>query len=251
MVVLLAEKKKFVLYEYLVFFWKKKAFFIIIPLIFTLLGFSASYLVPKDGKYVGKATIFVGGVKLKSLTDPDNIVAQYGQDVNGKIDAYVSSDSFVKIKIYDDNEEQLTKDLENMVSKVENSLLDSYEKRHKSTSNSLITAQKKLEELTDVLKVTVNKLENGNLAIDEAKDVTSVIEWTEMEIADTEARIARLDGDLAFFEGPSVYPYKVSVVNTYKTELSIAGLILGVFATFLILMLWKYIIEARRYSNHD
>ncbi len=250
MVVLLVEKKKFVLYDYLVFFWKKKIFFLIIPLIFTLLGFGASYVVPNDGKYVGKATIFTGGVKLKSLTDPEIIVAEHGSDVNGKIDAYVSSDSHVKIKIYDDNKEQLEKDLKKMVSSVEKSLLDSYELRYNITNDSVVTAESKLKELHDVLKVTVDELEKG-ATIETSTELAKTIEWTQLEIADTEAKISRIKGDLAFFEPPSVDLKPVTTVNTYKTELTIAGLILGVIGTVLILMMWKYIIEARRYNSHD
>jgi len=251
MVVLLAEQKKFVLYEYLVFFWKKKAFFIIIPLIFTLLGYGASYVIPKDGKYVGNATIFTGSIKLKALTNPSNIVAQFGEDIKGEIDAFVSSESYVKLKLYNDNKEQLEKDLEKMASAVEKSLLDNYDLRYKITKDQVVMAETKLNKLYDVLEVATDKLENGNMPIEEAKDVVSTIDWTEMEISDTEARIARINGDLAFFEEPSVNRQKVTVVNTYKTELSLAGLIFGVFATILILMLWKYILEARRYNSHD
>ena len=249
MVVLLAENKKFVLYEYLVFFWKKKIFFLIIPLIFALLGLGASYLIPKDGKYLGNATIFTGSIKLKALTNPSNIIAQFGQDINGEIDAYVTSESYVKLKIYNDNKEQLEKDLEKMSTAIEKSLLDSYDLRYDITNDSVVKAETKLTELRDVLRVAVDRLENAS--VEETKDLTSTIEWTEMEIADTEAKISRITGDLAFFEPPSVNRQEVTVVNTYKKELSAAGIILGVFATFLILMLWKYIIEARRYSNHD
>lgn len=249
MVVLLVEKKKFVLYEYLVFFWRKKIFFLIIPLIFALLGLGASYLIPKDGKYVGNATIFTGSVKLKALTNPSNIIAEFGPDINGEIDAYVTSESYVKLKIYNDNKEQLEKDLEKMATGVEKSLHDNFVLREQITQDSVNTAKTKLEKLHVVLEGLTKRLETASIG--EMSDLTSTIEWTEMEIADTEARISRINGDLAFFEPPSVNRQEVTLVNTYKTELSIAGLILGVFATFLILMLWKYIIEARRYSSHD
>ncbi|MFO1444384.1 hypothetical protein KDN24_14490 [Bacillus sp. Bva_UNVM-123] len=247
----MAETKKFVLYEYLVFFWKKKVFFLIIPLIFALLGFGASYLVPKDGKYVGNATIFTGSIKLKALTNPSNIIAQFGTDINGEIDATVTSESYVKLKIYNDNKEQLEKDLEKMASAVEKSLLDNYGLRFEITTDQVKTAESKLEALHNVLNTAVDKLENGKLGIEETKDIVSTIEWTEMEIADTEARISRVKGDLAFFEKPSVNRQDVNVVSTYKTELTAAGLIFGVFAAFLILMLWKYVNEARRYNSHD
>ncbi len=253
MVVLLAEQKRFVLYEYLVFFWKKKVFFLIIPLIFTLLGFGGSYLVPKEGKYVGSATVFTGSTKVKALTNPTNINKEFGKHVHGVIDSYVSSESYIKIKIYDDNKERLEQDLQRMTSGVEKALVDSYDLRYKTTEEGIKLNEKKFAALEGVLDSSSAKLESNNLTIDETSNITSLLEYTELEMATTSVSIQRMKTDLSFFiyEKPSIVSQNVKTVDTYKLEFSLAGLILGVFATFLILMLWNYINEARRYYNHD
>ncbi|WNS75120.1 hypothetical protein RRV45_19925 [Bacillus sp. DTU_2020_1000418_1_SI_GHA_SEK_038] len=247
----MAEQKRFVLYEYLVFFWKKKVFFLIIPLIFTLLGFGGSYLVPKEGKYVGSATVFTGSIKLKGLTNPININKEFGEHVHGVLDSYVSSESYIKIKIYDDNKERLEQDLQKMTSGVERALVDNYDRRYKATEDAIALNVNKNEALEGVLESSSTKLESNNLTIDETSNITSLLEYTEFEMATTTASIAKMTADLEFFEPPSIVSQDVKTVDTYKLEFSLAGLILGVFATFLILMLWNYINEARRYYKHD
>jgi len=246
-----AEQKRFALYEYLIFFWKKKQFFIIIPLIFALLGFGASYLVPKKADYVGSGTVFTGSVKLKALTNPSNIMATFGKGIEGDIEADVTSESYVKIKIYNDDKAQLESDLAKMTGDLEKALLDSYEERYKITEEYIELNKDRRDELKDVLKVYNDKIENGNLATEEYRDVTSVTEWTESEIADVVATINRVKGDLSFFEPPSIVRQDVHAVDTHKMELTLAGLILGIVAAILFLMLWKYMNEARRYYNHD
>ncbi|QED49632.1 GumC domain-containing protein [Cytobacillus dafuensis] len=247
----MAEQKKFVLYEYLDFFWKKKVFFLIIPLLFTLLGFGASYVIPNKGNYVGSAKIFTGAVSLKGLKDPSYVVDQFGKDVNGEIEAFVSSDSFIKIKIYNDDKEELKKDLHKMTSSIEKAMLDNYNLRYSITEDNINNNENQLKELNDVLKVTNEKLESGQLNVTEAERVASVLENTEAQIADVQARNQRMTGDLATFEKPSIASEEVKAVDRHQVELSLAGLVFGVFATFLILMLWKYVNEARRYYNHD
>ncbi|MEH7124296.1 MULTISPECIES: hypothetical protein [unclassified Bacillus (in: firmicutes)] len=247
----MAEQKRFVLYEYLVFFWKKKVFFLIIPLIFTLLGFGGSYLIPKEGKYVGSATVFTGSIKLKALTNPVSIEADFGKDVHGVIDTYVSSESYIKIKIYDDNKERLEQDLQKMTAGVEKALVENFDLRYKATEEGIKLNEKKFAALEGVLESSSAKLESNNLTIDETSNITSLLEYTEFEASATAASIQKMGTDLTFFEPPSIVSQDVKTMDTYKLEFSLAGLILGVFATFLILMLWNYINEARRYYKHD
>ena len=62
-----------------------------------------------------------------------------------------------------------------------------------------------------------------------------------------------METDLDLFEKPKIVNQQVTVaeINTYKAEFTIAGLIFGLLLAFLVLILWKYIIDARRYKQHD
>lgn len=251
MVVFLAEQKRFALYEYLVFFWKKKIFFLIIPILFMLLGFGASYVIPKDGKYVGNATVFTGSIKQKALTNPSNVVATYGKDVHGVIDAYVSSESYVKIKIFDDNKERLEKDLQKMAAGVEQGLVDSYNLRYKTTEDIIKNNETTFAQLNDVITVSNERLASEDLTIEETEEITTLLEKSEADAAKAQTSIQSMKTDLAFFEKPGIVSQEVGVTNTYKVELTLAGLVLGIIAAILFLMLWKYINEARRYFKHD
>ena len=91
----MTENKSYRLYDSLEFFWRKKVWFIIIPLIAAILGYFGSMLIPKDGDYVGKSTVFTGSVKLEALTNPDHIMAKYGQHFSGKSEVFVPTRSYI------------------------------------------------------------------------------------------------------------------------------------------------------------
>ena len=107
----MSENKSFRLYDSLEFFWRKKIWFIIIPVIAALIGYGASFLVPSNGKYVGKSTVFTGSVKLEALTNPDHIMTQYGKHFTGKTEVFVQNRSYIKTETYGDIEEQVKNEL--------------------------------------------------------------------------------------------------------------------------------------------
>ena len=107
----MTENKTYRLYDSLEFFWKKKIWFIIIPVIVALLGYVGSMFIPKDGEYVGKSTVFTGSVKLEALTNPEHIMTQYGEHFTGKAEVFVPTRSYIKTEVYGDTEEQVTKEL--------------------------------------------------------------------------------------------------------------------------------------------
>jgi hypothetical protein len=214
-------------------------------------GFGASYVIPKDGKYVGTASVFTGSIKLKALTNPSNVVATYGKDVHGVIDAYVSSESYVKIKIFDDNKDQLEKDLKKMTAGIEQGLVDSYDLRYQTTEDIIENNETTFDQLNDVIRVSSERLESEDLTIDETEEITTLLEKSEADAAKAKTSIQNMKTDLAFFEKPGIVSQEVGLTNTYKLELTLAGLVLGIIAAILILMLWKYINDARRYYKHD
>lgn len=246
----MAEKKPFVFYEFLLFFWKKKVFFIIIPLIVTLIGYGSSFIILNKAKYVGQTTVFTGSIQLKAMNDPANLVSQFGDGVDGEIDAYVSSDSYIKIKVFNDDKDELTKDLNEMTDKIEAALLQSYDSRLEITEKNLKSHEDRQVQLSEAMDIYLERL-NGDLTVEESLEYTELLAKTEVEMTDASTKAQRIINDLAFFEKPSVIRNDVKPANNYRTELTIAGFVLGVFMTFLILALWKYILDARRYFSHD
>ena len=66
----MTENKTYRLYDSLEFFWRKKIWFIIIPVIVALLGYVGSMFIPKDGEYVGKSTDIYWICKTRSIDEP-------------------------------------------------------------------------------------------------------------------------------------------------------------------------------------
>ncbi|MDP4163386.1 MAG: hypothetical protein Q8898_09815, partial [Bacillota bacterium] len=89
------EKKQYVLYEYLMYFWSKKIWFLIIPIITALIIASAIYVVRHSGqRYTGEARVYTGGVNSQDLTDTTNIAAKYPD-----ADVFVSEKGQVKFTV--------------------------------------------------------------------------------------------------------------------------------------------------------
>lgn len=225
--------------------------FIIIPVIFALLGLGASFVMPKEAKYEGTATVFTGAIKLKALTHPTNIVAKFGEGIEGEVDAFVSSDSFIKVKIFSDHADSMERDLAKITAGIEEELLASYDQRYKVTEEYIVSLEDDVKKLKDVLSIYSAKAESGNLPLEQDMEIASIVEMTEKEISEKQTAIQRVKGDLTFFEKPSIVSQSIEKTETYLMELTIAGFALGLMMTFLILILWKYIIDARRYYGHD
>ena len=240
----MAENKTYRLYDSLEFFWKKKMWFIIIPVIVALLGYLGSMLIPKDGEYVGKSTIFTGSVKLEALTNPEHIQAKYGQDFTGATEVFVPTRSYIKVETYGNNEAELTKELTQFNDQLLEGLMTQHDKVIQGTENYAETQSKRVESLTTaiesyrgILNETVNATVEDNLA--------ALLSTAEMDLTNALATEQRVRNDIISYEKPGVANTYVVETKSYGLEGAIAGFILGILAAILILSLWKYILEAR------
>ncbi|WJQ00133.1 hypothetical protein QT234_16285 [Geobacillus stearothermophilus] len=111
---LTVEKRPFVLYEYLRFFWQRKWRFLVVPLAAIVLTIIAGRLLLYGEKYTGKAVVFTGSIDVKELTDPKNIEARFPDVKN--LDIVVPEDQYVQITIKGDNEEEVSRELKRVVS---------------------------------------------------------------------------------------------------------------------------------------
>jgi hypothetical protein len=246
-------KKQYTLYQYLRFFWKKKHFFIIIPIVTLLLGIAGSFLVPKKGDYVGESTVYTGSISLQILSDPGTVVDLYGKNLDKDIDAYVSGRNFIKIKLYGDDEAKVKKNLEEMTSELEEDLVDDYDKRVEYTESVLEATDSELKKLRESRQKYEGRLDvnNTQLTIEDTEFYSELLLHTETEIASSISKIERMQRDIEFFEKPNVTNLDVIKTDRNTLEFAIAGLLLGMFLTIVLLILWKYILDARRALKHD
>lgn len=240
----MAENKTYRLYDSLEFFWKKKVWFIIIPVILALLGYLGAMVIPKDGDYVGKSTIFTGSVKLEALTNPEHIEAKYGQNFTGATEVFVPTRSYIKVETFGNNKEELTKELTQFNDQLLEGLMTQHDKVIQGTKNYAETQSSRVKSLTTaiesyrgILNETVNATVEDNLA--------ALLSTAEMDLTNALATEQRVRNDIITYEQPALANTYVVETKSYGLEGAIAGFILGILAAILTLSLWKYILEAR------
>ena len=240
----MAENKTYRLYDSLEFFWKKKIWFIIIPIIVALLGSLGAMLVPKDGEYVGKSTVFTGSIKLEALTNPEHIQAKYGQHFTNKTEVFVPTRSYIKVETYGNNKEELTKELTQFNDQLLEGLMAQHDKVIQGTelyasiqAGQIETLKTAIESYKGILSDTDNVTVVNNFS--------ALLSTAEMDLKNALATEQRVRNDIIAYEKPSLVTTYVVETKSYGLEGAIAGFILGILGAILILSLWKYILEAR------
>ncbi|MGG3912726.1 hypothetical protein [Rossellomorea vietnamensis] len=218
-----------------------------------LLGIAGSFLVPKKGDYVGESTVYTGSISLQILSDPGTVVDLYGKNLDKDIDAYVSGRNFIKIKLYGDDEAKVKKNLKDITSNLEEALVGDYDERIKYTQGVLDATTSELEKLKESKQKYQDRLDinNTQLTIEDTEFYSELLLHTETEIASAISKIERMERDIEFFEEPNVTNMGVVKTDRNTMKFAIAGLLLGIFLTIVFLILWKYIIDARRALKHD
>jgi hypothetical protein len=246
------EKKRYVLYEYLLFFWKKKWFFVFVPLITAVLVAGAVYMIKKDYKYTGEAIVFTGSIDARYLTNPNNILAKAKEEgIKNELDVFVSEKGHVKFTMKGDSKSQVEAELKNVIENYNQDLQENYQKRLKASTVYLERLEESVVKKEKALDDYYQDLESGDLSPTEYQDLTKLIIETEKELAENEKTAHRMRSDLAFFEQPKILTVNIDKSKTYIPEGIAVGVILGLVATVALLMLLKYLRDARRHYDHD
>ncbi|MDE3840178.1 hypothetical protein C0966_12560 [Bacillus methanolicus] len=246
------EKKRYVLYEYLLYFWKKKWFFVIVPLITAVLVAGAVYFVKNDYKYTGQAIVFTGSIDARYLTNPKNIMANAMEEgIKNELDVFVSEKGHVKFTMKGDSKSQVEAELKNVIKNYNEDLLENYQKRLDASTVYLERLEESVVKKEKALDDYYQELESNNLSPAEYHDLTDLIIETERQLAEEEKTAHRMRSDLAFFEKPKILSEEVYKSKTYIPEGIAVGVILGLVVTVALLMLLKYLGDARRHYDHD
>ncbi|EWG11460.1 hypothetical protein [Cytobacillus firmus] len=241
------EKKRFVLYEYLMYFWKRKHYFLIVPIITMLLVGGAVYFLKKDMPYTGQALVYTGAITSPDLTRQNNIEATFEDEKNLEI---VVTSKQVKFVLKGENK----KDIENRLGKITETyrgmLVEHFDERFQTSDVYVQSLNERVLVLEKAIESYKQELEKG-LDHDQYEDVTALLIETEKELTDAAATLNRMSSDLLFYkkEKPRVLTETVIQSKSYFKEGAAIGLVLGLVLTVLLLALMKYLSEGRRYYN--
>jgi len=232
------------------FYWKKKIWFIIIPIICALLGMLIATVWPKDESYVGKSVIFTSSTNLHSLTNPNQILAKYGKHFTGDVDILVPSRSYVQADIKNDDKEVIKKELTVYNNAFIEALTNDYENRVNITNENidiLVTQNKNLNVSIKNAQELLPKEKNEDLI----KYYSTLILTSELQLSNNIAKIQQKNNDLAFFEEPFLVTNEINETPSFTMQWTIAGFILGILLSFFSITLWQYICQVRKDVQHD
>lgn len=249
MIYLTEEKEKFVLYQYLQYFWQKKWYFLIVPLIITVIVVSTVYLLTEDKPYAGQVLFYTGSIDSQELEHPNNVIANFDETMVKNIDVFVSEKGQVKFKLIGDTREELQQYVNEIVNVYSKKLEDAAKLRIDVTNEKLKSVEERVAVLRNSVKTYTEKLSSENLTIAEVEAFTNVLTVTEQELSMQESSAYSMRSDLALFEQPKLLSTSVHEDNNYVKESLAIGIILGLLCTVILLMLMKYIMDARKYYH--
>jgi hypothetical protein len=241
-----AEKQRFVLYEYLLYFWNKKMMFLIIPPIVVLLTFLGAKLVLDNEKYTGRALVFTGTVNLKDLTNPDNIVAKFPH-VKNELEVFVPEEKYVKFTLKGNDQKSVQEELDRIVTEYNKALQEHSQRRLDTTMTNLNWLEKQVKVLQTSIEHYNEKLDSQTLTAKQIESTTDLLVEAENALTETMEKVNDIRNNLVFYEKPAVLSETVAPSKSYTKEIIAIGLVLGVFLTFIVLTFMKYVFDARRY----
>jgi ribosome-associated translation inhibitor RaiA len=245
------QKRKFILYEYLLYFWKRKWLFVIVPLITTILIASAIYVLKSNNQYTGTSIVFTGSINARELTDPNNIEAKYNKMIKG-LDVFVTEKGLVKITVNGDSEDAVKNNLKMITKAYNNDLHENAEKRLDSSDDLATSLEKRAKALEKSISLYKKKLEDEELAQYQSDNLEGILIISEDELTSSLERANKIRGDILLFERPKVYSEpKVNPAKTYLPQSIAIGIVLGLVLTVALLMLLKYLGDARKYYKVD
>lgn len=238
-------KERFVLYEYLSFFWKKKWLFVILPIVALLIGALLSML--QSANYTGKAIVYTGDVR-GIITEPEYVESKYSKFVskNTSLEVKVDKQSQVTIIVKGDDKKSINQTLSKISSGYYKELEKKADRVIEVTEKSKKLKENRLSSLEKILPALEEQLQYGDLDIDEE---TRLLEYqhTFKELSES---IQRMDKDLLIYEHPLVIEDEVNQDPKHLRTNMLLGFVAGIFLTVLSLIVWKYIVNARRFYKH-
>jgi capsular polysaccharide biosynthesis protein len=239
------EQRHLALYEYLLFFWKKKKLLITIPIVFVL-GALLFSLFQKD-VYEGKATVYVGGVTTDSTVNPDLIKAEYSEGLSGELKSsfqvFSPGSGKISLQLSGGNQQQVEKEIHRIANAYLSSLNRLYNQKYQLSSNYAKTLSKRIEELQKSIEF-YRKKSNGNLA--DTASAELLIE-NQKELSANQERLQIIQTDLllldkpVFIEAPAVSKQPSNLMANL-----IVAFLGSVLLTSVILIFWKYWIDAEQ-----
>nr|WP_231618272.1 Wzz/FepE/Etk N-terminal domain-containing protein [Fictibacillus sp. 23RED33] len=227
------------------FFWKKKWLFVILPIVALLIGALLSML--QSANYTGKAIVYVGDVRDIS-TDPEIIQSRYKDKVTkNSLEVKVDQKDLITILVKGDDREEIKKELNDVVKGLNSDLKAEAKLMIDVTQVGIDQKTKKQELLSELIEAFIKQSEAGDVDLEEQ---TRLLEY-QYNLQEYSDSIQRMEEDIKLFENPKTIDNEVTTDPKHLKTNMLLGFVAGIFLTIITLIVWKYIVNARRFYKHD
>jgi hypothetical protein len=240
------DNERFVLYEYLLFYWRKKWFLLPLPIIFILLAIVYSYI--QDRPFVGQATIYMGAVEKDSLTQADLVKKNLEQQFNLDQPSFfvTQNNDRIILNLIGNNKNEIEESLKTISEAYKEDLTVVYEKNKALQKEHIAILKEKINSLKNSISRYKNLLEDETLNPTLERRYFDLLQEDENRLVEYIDYMNEEQTELLNLEKPQVVDLKVTQQKSYLSSNLLIAVVLGCFLSLLFIALWKYISDARR-----
>jgi capsular polysaccharide biosynthesis protein len=237
-------EKRYVLYEYLMFLWRKKLLLLALPLLFALIGAGLSFL--KDRPYVGQLSFYTGEVESKDLLRPDLVKEKY--EMEGFSYTVSAAEKTMIFTSVGNDPDRIEKTLQKVTKQYEKDLMDKSEEKLELKKNELEFLKNKRLSLEESLKIYHDYIENKDIDPELAMQYSDSINEAEDKVLDYTQKINTKENSILNFDEPQKMTMVINREESYIISNVILGTVLGLLLALGLILIWKYVTDARRGS---
>lgn len=241
------DEQRYPVYDYVKFIWNKKLWLIVAAIIFMIAG--AAFSFTKEPVYTSKVVVFTGTGNNEFLSKPDLIKSRYEEEFEGKfkgnLDVRIKEPYQIEFSLTGDDKNSVDSDVAMIAGKYADDLKARYDVQYGLLEEQVKAIEEKIEKIEQSLDTY------ENLASKEAEeelnytDIGILIKRYEA-LPRYEEDLLEAEYDLALMEDP----YRLEVATTASSNNLLRNILLGGALGFqlmlVILVFWKYILNARR-----
>ncbi|MBM7714954.1 hypothetical protein JOC94_001926 [Bacillus thermophilus] len=238
------ETEKYTFYEYLIFFWKKKW---LIPIMPILLMIIAGIISTQGKTYTGTSIVYVGSVTKETWLEPDLIQRELDKELKQDLDYTITKgEKRTTLSIEGTDKKQVINSLKRLTNLYHQKVNGIYKEMHRSKEDELNYSKKYLLELEESAQEYKNALKAPNTDTSLEARYFDLLREIEKRKYDYLQKINEIEGELIQLEEPRVLDTAVNDQGgNLKANLLIAT-VFGLFLSVLLLVLMKYMADARR-----
>ncbi|KPB05666.1 hypothetical protein [Bacillus sp. CHD6a] len=246
-------KERYVLFEFLEYFWKKKWIFVVLPLTLAIIAFGVTKLT-EERPYTAQKTVYLGSDSKQYFSNKELVLNDYKKFVDENLrngfDMNPTNNSVV-FSLTNGSEEGLKGQIDNAVDNFFQDLVDAAEKTKSFKQAYIDELEEEKESNYNRLEFLNKKLDSENtnaVTINKILEEKYIVEELNLEYSNL-VTMEKLELDN--FEDPKALDTVVSQPDSKLTTNVAAAFIFGLFLSLLLVTLLKYIQDAKRGRRYD